>query len=342
MQARNNTRAHLSIIALSALLTSGCASVTSSQPPTAALNSASTGTPLAPGSTSRAAALPQSAADTSLATLFVSTDTAYVITMWQKKDVRRPVGKIRATAPLGIVFDRSGNLFVSQGGNEGWIFTYPPPYKKAKGSVYTKHIPYFPTQLGFGPDGALYAADIDGNVYAFANGSKTPTLTIPLPTDGYGPSSGQGFAFDSQGNVFISYQSYFNDANDVLKCPPQSAKCMRMNLQLVGSEATCGNIVFDAKDNLVLAEADVPYLTVYKPDPSSPTGYSSSPSRQIFINGAQWPSELAFNIAKSRLYVGDDGAQNVFELSWPSAKTVRTFFVASPVYSIALWPGAPQ
>jgi hypothetical protein len=344
MLAGDSTVPYFSTLALSALLMSGCAGVTAAHPPAPAVDSTSTRIPFVPASASRAIILPQWSDDTSLPTLFVSTDTGGVITMW-RRDVRRPVGQIKATAPTGIAFDRSGNLFVSQDGIEGWIFVYPPPYKKpAKPKIYTKHIPYFPTQLGVGPDGTLYAADIDGNIYAFANGSKVPTLTIPLPTDGHGPSSGQGFAFDSQGNAFISYQSYFNDANDVLKCPPQSTSCMRMNLQFVNkpNQSSIGNIAFDAKGNLVLAEADDPYVVVYKPEPSSPTGYSSSPSRQIYLNGSIWPSELVFNVAKTRLYVGDDGAENVFQLSWPAGKIVKTFFVNSPVYSIALWPGAPQ
>ncbi len=334
-------RLRLTTIALSALLMGGCASETPSQPPAPAFYSTSAGLPIVSEINSRAPALSQWP-DTLLPELFVSTDTDFVITMW-RNSFRVPIGQFKPpTAPLGIVFDRSGNLFVVAGGNEGWIYVYPPPYKKP--SIYTKRVPYFPTQLGIGPDGTLYAADIDGNVYAFANGSKTPTLVIPLPTDGNGPSRGQGFAFDSHGNVFISYDTYFDQADDVIMCPAQSASCTRLNLQLVNTPnvASPGNIAFDTKGNLVLAEGNNPLLGVYNRDRSSPTGYSSKPSRLITINGSVAPGELAFNVAKKRLYVGDTWSSSVFVLSWPTANIVHTYSVASPVYSIALWPGAPQ
>lgn len=336
-------RLHVSIMALSALLMSGCANATAPRPPLTSTLATTAGTPLVSGNFSQSPTFSQMP-DAAGPTLFVSTDTTFKITMWQQ-NVRIPVGQIKSTAsPLGMVFDRSGNLFVATGNPEGWIFVYPPPYKEpAEPSLYTKRVPFFPTQLGSGPDGTLYAADIDGNVYAFANGSKTPTLTISLPSDGHGPSTGQGFAFDAKGEVFISYQSYFDDANDVLKCPNKSANCTRLNLQqyMPGGYGGMGALAFDAKGNIVLTQAN-PYLLVYKPDPSSPTGYSSSPSRTITLNGAVWPSELAFNSAKTRLFVGDTGPGNVFVLSWPGATAIKTYFVASPVYSIALWPGAPQ
>jgi hypothetical protein len=336
-------RLYISAIALSALLMGGCGSATVPRPSAHAFDFTSTGTRLASRSLSRVATFSQSP-DATGPTLFVSTDTTFKITMW-RSNVRIPVGQIKSTgSPLGMVFDRLGNLFVATGNPDGWIIMYPPPYKEpAEPSIYTKHVPFFPTELGIGPDGTLYAADIDGNVYAFAHGSKTPTLTISLPTDGQGPSTGQGFAFDSHGNVLISYQSYFDDANDVLKCPPDSANCMRLNLQqfMPNGIGGMGDLALDAKGNIVLSQSN-PYLLVYKPDPSSPTGYSSIASRTITLNGSTWPSELKFNVTKTRLYIGDTGPGNVFVLTWPGAAAVKTYFVASPVYSIALWPGAPQ
>ncbi|MGA3267449.1 MAG: hypothetical protein ABSE16_11570 [Verrucomicrobiota bacterium] len=101
--------------------------------------------------------------------------------------------------PRGLVFDSAGNLYQSDAGS-GNIYKYTPSGVQ---STFASGLGW-PMSLAFDPAGNLYEADWDsGNLYKFAtNGAQT--------TFASGLNEPWGLAFDSAGNL---YESDFGTGN---------------------------------------------------------------------------------------------------------------------------------
>ncbi len=94
------------------------------------------------------------------------------------------------SAPYGLTFDSTGNLFVAAGG--GQILKFTPLGVQ---STFASGLD-FPIDLAFDSTGNLFVADYgSGNIYKFTpDGVRTTFASLNLP---------EGLAFDVAGNLFV-------------------------------------------------------------------------------------------------------------------------------------------
>ena len=111
------------------------------------------------------------------------------------------------SSPMGLAFDRSGNLFVADV-ERGSIFKLTPD-----GSQSTFASGLAPLDLAFDPSGNLFVAGSGDTIFKFApNGTKS--------TFASGLSVLSGLAFDGAGNLFVSER----DSSRILKFAPDGTK----------------------------------------------------------------------------------------------------------------------
>ena len=131
-----------------------------------------------------------------------------------------PTGQITDAigGPDGLYVDPSGTLYVCNFG-AGTVTEYPKGQtthsKTLTGTIGPKYVVA-------GRDGTVYVSDFgDGsnsNLYEYADGSTTPTTTIPFTTF---PA---GVALDTHNKLYVAYYDSTNDDIEVLKFAPGSTK----------------------------------------------------------------------------------------------------------------------
>lgn len=193
------------------------------------------------------------------------------------------------TAPLGLAFDNSGNLFVAEGNTGGTISKITPD-----GTVTTFASgfsgAYGAYGLAFNSSGDLFTANedigtiskitADGTVTAFASGLNNPI----------------GLAFNSSGDLFVA-----NEGNSTISKITPDGTVTTFASALIGSRG----IAFNNSDDLFVANYDNSTVSKIAPD-----GTTSS-----FASGLNNPLGLAFNDSGNlfAVNVGDGTISEIFQ-----------------------------
>src|SRR5437762_3168126 len=231
--------------------------------------------------------------------------------------------------PLGLAFDKAGNLFVADTGTytgTGAVYKFTPAGVR---TTFASGL-NFPRALAFDSQGNLFVAADETTIYKFTpSGARTTFATVQL--------GAYGLAFDRAGNLFVAAGFSFvnNDhAGTVYKFTPTGVRTTFAS----GLNSPIA-LAFNSQGNLFVADQGYGYdvlhdAAVYKFTPSGLRSTVASENDQVPVI----PSGLAI-----------DGADNLFVSEyWVSGNIlkftpsgVRTIFAAgSYVTAMAFQPNA--
>lgn len=207
-----------------------------------------------------------------------------------------PIGKISdgVLNPYNIAVDQHGTLYVQNGNNT--ITEYRKDQKTVSKTLTEAGAKLTCTSLTVGSDGTVYSADY-GEVFEFAGGSTTPTMTLSVPY-------AVGLALDSKNNLFVSWNHGVMYDNGVFKFKPGSdVKKSRL------SGIYAGSLAVDSHDNLLVAAGDI---FIFKPG-------SKTSFRQI-RTGHFPTSQFALDSGGKRLYTVLNGTPPVYGYDYATGK----------------------
>src|SRR5579863_4535220 len=238
-----------------------------------------------------------------------------------------PTGQITdaIAAPDGLYIDPSGTLYVCNFG-AGTVTEYP------KGqSVHSKTLTgtIGPKYVVAGSDGTVYVSDFGSgshsNLYEYANGSTTPTTTIPFATF---PA---GVALSAHNKLYVAYSDPTNNDIEVLKFAPGSTKGKNLGIHIKYDSP--GGLAFDNQDDLLLDDQSLPGVDVFPPG-------ATQPSQQI--KGFSLAYQIALNHKDTSLFVSDPFGPSVEEVAYPSGTPIRSFSSGlSGAFGVATSPDSP-
>jgi sugar lactone lactonase YvrE len=197
--------------------------------------------------------------------------------------------------PLGLTFDKAGNLFVADTGTStgtGAVYKFTPAGVR---TTFASGL-NFPRALAFDSQGNLFVTAEDVTIYKFTpSGARTTFATVQ--------SGAYGLAFDRAGNLFVAGGfSFFNKdhAGTVYKFTPTGVRttfASGLNSPLA--------LAFDSQGNLFVADQGYGYdilrdAAVYKFTPFGVRSTVVSENDQVPVI----PSGLAIDGADS-LFVSD-------------------------------------
>ncbi|HEX3368525.1 MAG TPA: hypothetical protein VHS56_03035 [Candidatus Cybelea sp.] len=221
-----------------------------------------------------------------------------------------PTGQITdaIAGPDGLYIDPSGTLYVCNFG-AGTVTEYPKGQtthsKTLTGTIGPKYVVA-------GHDGTVYVSDFgDGshsNLYEYANGSTTPTTTIPFATY---PA---GVALNAHNKLYVAYGDPTNNDIEVLKFTPGSTKGKNLGIHIKYDNA--GGLAFDKKDDLLLDDQSLPGVDIFPPG-------ATTPSQQI--KGFNLAYQIALNRKNTHLFVSDPFGPSVQEVAYPSGTPILSF-----------------
>src|SRR5579863_403049 len=238
-----------------------------------------------------------------------------------------PTGQITdgIAGPDGLYVDPSGTLYVCNFG-AGTVTEYPKGVtthsKTLTGTIGPKYVVA-------GRDGTVYVSDFgDGsksNLYEYANGSTTPTTTIPFATF---PA---GVAIDKHNKVYVAYSDPTNNDIEVLKFAPGATKGKNLGIHIKYDSP--GGLAFDNQDDLLLDDQSLPGVDVFPPG-------ATVPSQQI--KGFSLAYQIALNHKDKDLFVTDPFGPSVEEVAYPSGTPIRSFSSGlSGAFGVATSPDSP-
>ncbi len=238
-----------------------------------------------------------------------------------------PTGQITdaIAGPDGLYVDPSGTLYVCNFG-AGTVTEYPKGQtthsKTLTGTIGPKYVVA-------GRDGTVYVSDFgDGshsNLYEYANGSTTPTTTIPFATF---PA---GVALDTHNKLYVAYSDPTKGDIEVLKFAPGSTKGKNLGIHIKFDNP--GGLAFDKKGDLLLDDQSLPAVDVFPPG-------ATSPSQQI--KGFSLAYQIALNKKDKRLFVSDPFGPSVEEVAYPSGTPIRSFSSGlAGAFGVATSPDSP-
>jgi hypothetical protein len=238
-----------------------------------------------------------------------------------------PTGQITdaIAAPDGLYVDPSGTLYVCNFG-AGTVTEYPKGQtthsKTLTGTIGPKYVVA-------GRDGTVYVSDFgDGshsNLYEYANGSTTPTTTIPFETF---PA---GVALDTHNKLYVAYSDPTNSDIEVLKFAPGSTKGKNLGIHIKFDNP--GGLAFDKKGDLLLDDQSLPAVDIFPPG-------ATSPSQQI--KGFSLAYQIALNKKDKHLFVSDPFGPSVEEVAYPSGTPIRSFSSGlAGAFGVATSPDSP-
>src|SRR5436190_1391692 len=217
------------------------------------------------------------------------------------------------TNPLGLAFDRAGNLFVADTGTytgTGAVYKFTPTGVR---TTFASSL-NFPFALAFDSQGNLFVEADETTIYKFTpSGARTTFATVQL--------GAYGLAFDRAGNLFVAAGFSFvnNDhAGTVYKFTPTGVRTTFAS----GLNSPIA-LAFDSQGNLFVADQGYGYdvlhdAAVYKFTPSGLRSTVASENDQVPVI----PSGLAI-----------DGADNLFVSEyWVSGNILK--FTPSGVHTI--------
>jgi sugar lactone lactonase YvrE len=233
--------------------------------------------------------------------------------------------------PLGLAFDRAGNLFVADTGTytgTGAVYKFTPAGVR---TTFASGL-NFPRALAFDSQGNLFVMADDVTIYKFTpSGARTTFATVQ--------SGAYGLAFDRVGNLFVAagFSLVNNDhAGTVYKFTPTGVRttfASGLNSPLA--------LAFDSQGNLFVADQGYGYdilldAAVYKFTPSGLRSTVASENDQVPVI----PSGLAIDGADN-LFISDYWVSGNILKFTPSG--VRTIFAArNYVTAMAFQPSAAQ
>jgi sugar lactone lactonase YvrE len=258
--------------------------------------------------------------------LYVADQTNQRVAIFSQK-TGQPTGQITdaIAGPDGLYIDHSGTLYVCNF-SAGTVTEYPKGQtthsKTLTGTIGPKYVVA-------GRDGTVYVSDFgDGsnsNLYEYANGSTTPTTTIPFTTY---PA---GIALDTHNKLYVAYNDSTNSDIEVLKFTPGSTKGKNLGIHVIYGNA--GGLTFDKNRDLLLDDQALPGVDVFPPG-------ATSPSQQI--TGFSLAYQIALNRKDTDLFVSDPFGPSVAEVAYPSGTPVQTFSSGlSGAFGVATSPDSP-
>jgi secreted PhoX family phosphatase len=227
--------------------------------------------------------------------------------------------------PDGLYIDTEGTLYVCNFG-AGTVTEYPKGQtthsKTLTGTIGPKYVVA-------GRDGTVYVSDFgDGshsNLYEYANGSTTPTTTIPFATF---PA---GVALDTHNKLYVAYSDPTSDDIEVLKFSEGSTKGKNLGIHIKYDNP--GGLAFDKKGDLLLDDQSLPGVDVFPPG-------ATSPSQQI--KGFSLAYQIALNQKNTHLFVSDPFGPSVAEVAYPSGAPIRSFSTGlAGAFGVATSPDSP-
>ncbi len=238
-----------------------------------------------------------------------------------------PTGEITdgIAGPDGLYIDPKGTLYVCNFG-AGTVTEYPKGQtmhsKTLTGSIGPKYVVA-------GKDGTVYVSDFgDGshsNLYEYANGSTTPTTTIPFETF---PA---GVALSTKNKLYVAYSDPTNNDIEVLRFAPGSTKGKNLGIHIKYDSA--GGLAFDKTGDLLLDDQSIAAVDVFPPG-------ATTPSQQI--KGFSLAYQIALNHKNKRLFVSDPFGPSVAEVAYPGGTRIQSFSSGlAGAFGVATSPDSP-
>jgi sugar lactone lactonase YvrE len=174
---------------------------------------------------------------------------------------------------LGIAFDRSGNLFVSQGDS---ILKFTPDGKK---STFATGL--YSSGMAFDDKGNLFVPDRQHSIFEFTPDGTRSTFANDLSTVGGLGFETNSMVFDRSGNLFESDDR----GQRIIKFSPDGT-------QSAFASGVRGGLAFDGAGNLFVADPDSHSILKFTPDGTSSSFAvdvsSTSPDKKWeFVGGGQ-------------------------------------------------------
>jgi sugar lactone lactonase YvrE len=154
---------------------------------------------------------------------------------------------VTGITPLGIAFDRSGNLFVSQGGS---ILKFTPDGKKSTFATGS----YSPG-MAFDDKGNLFVADLEHSIFKFTPDGTRSTFANDLSTVGGSGFETNSMVFDRSGNLFESDER----GQRIIKFSPDGTES-------AFASGVRGDLAFDGAGNLFVADHVSRSILKFTPD----------------------------------------------------------------------------
>jgi hypothetical protein len=213
-------------------------------------------------------------------------------------------------APAGMAVDALGNLYVCNNDTSNVSV-----YKRGATAPFVTytHGVANPVDVAVAADESVFVANYSSTVTVYPKGSVDPSRTLKGPP-GEAPL---GIAFDSGGNVFVSYVKRTGSGGSIYEyAPGQDAGS---DLGIVFSGWPHG-VAVDPQGNLLVAVSKAPrgsYIEIFPPG-STQRKQLITAGRQLFM--------LALDKHSRRLYAADFGTGNgdggVFEFAYPSGTLI--------------------
>ncbi|MEO6991189.1 MAG: hypothetical protein ABI346_00345 [Candidatus Baltobacteraceae bacterium] len=238
-----------------------------------------------------------------------------------------PIGQITDAigGPDGLFVDKKGTLYVCNFGT-ATVTEYPKGQTTHSKTLTGAGSPKY---VVVGVDGTVYVsnfnASANGQVLEYANGSTTPTTTIPFQTY---PA---GLALDKLNRLYVAYNAPTVNDIEVLRFLPGKTTGKNLGIHITGGSA--GGATIDSSGNLLIDNQGLPGVEVFPPGATQPSQ---------LITGFNLAYQIALNHRNNHLYISDPFAPSVNEVTYPGAKPINTITNSlSAAFGVATSPDGP-
>jgi DNA-binding beta-propeller fold protein YncE len=241
-----------------------------------------------------------------------------------------PIGEITTglNGPEGATTDVSGSLYVVNAGYPGEdTQVFAPGRRQPSRTLVTENS--CPEDVAVAHDGTVFVEIRCFHTFAvYQHGASTPTYyvddsTIYLPL---------GIAVNAKGTLYLDYcvEPHCPTVSIVTYAPGSMGPGKGTGINLPFARG----MRFDAKGNLVIADPETPAIDVFPPGAKLP--------RSQFGKTGQ-PEYIAFNEAKTRLFVTDASTERVLVYDYPSGRLVNTMdgIPGTSMTGVAAFPAPP-
>ncbi len=246
--------------------------------------------------------------------------------------------------PAGITTDAANNLYVTVRGS---VLVYPPATYIGYYGVHTITLPSAPSSVlqdgndpidvAVGPDGDIYVANqggpnspSGGSVSVFAPGTTTAAYAIPFGAGTYV----DGVTLDAANNLYVTWRDTSGTAYVNVSPAPVVGAMRTIGTEMVATtnDVFKGVVYSDKYSSVVYADTLAPAIV------SIPQYKNDIPFDRLGV-----PDYIAFDKAKSHLYVADKRKNQIEIYNYPSGNIrflLNGNHLGSPA-GIALLPAPP-